>query len=93
MLSENWTGACVHGSECLRRAWTSWFTQHNGFRFTEEDTFVDEDEQKVLYRWTLNWSSTEPGYEGYPEHRRGVDILHFDNGRIVEKLTYTKTTI
>ena len=93
VLFETWTGACVRGRECLRRAWTAWFDQHDGFRFTEEDTFIDESEQKVLHRWTLDWKSTEPGHEGHPEQRRGVDILHFSNGRIVEKLTYTKTTV
>lgn len=33
----------------------------------------------------------EPGYEGIPEERRGVDILHFRNGKIIRKLTYSKT--
>ena len=93
VLFENWTGGKAHGKEALRKAWTPWFANHGGFRFTEEDIFIDEKEQKVLYRWQLEWPSLEKGYEGKPEKRRGVDVLHFQDGRIIRKLTYSKTTI
>jgi ketosteroid isomerase-like protein len=90
---ENWTGGKAIGKEALRKAWTPWFATHGGFRFTEEDTFIDEKEQKALYRWQLEWPSLEKGYEGKPEKRRGVDVLHFQDGKIIKKLTYSKTTI
>jgi ketosteroid isomerase-like protein len=93
VLFENWTGGQARGKEALRRAWTSWFANHGGFRFTEEETFIDEVEQKVLYRWQLEWPSFEKGYEGKLERRRGVDVLHFQDGKIIRKLTYSKTTI
>lgn len=93
ILFENWTGGKAKGKEALRQAWTSWFKNHGGFRFTEEETFIDETEQKVLYRWQLDWPSFEKGYEGRPEMRRGVDVLHFRNGKIIQKLTYSKTTV
>jgi ketosteroid isomerase-like protein len=93
VLFENWTGGQVHGKKNLRQAWASWFANHGGFRFTEEETFIDTDEQKVLYRWRLDWPSMEKGYENRPETRRGVDILHFGDGKIIQKLTYTKSTI
>ena len=93
VLFENWTGGKAHGKEALRKAWTPWFANHGGFRFTEEDIFIDEKEQKVLYRWQLEWPSLEKGYEGKPEKRRGVDVLHFQDGKIIRKLTYSKTTI
>ena len=93
VLFENWTGAKARGKENLRKAWTPWFENHNGFRFTEEDTFIDEVQQKVLYRWQLEWTSMESGLEGKLETRRGVDILHFKDGKIITKLTYSKTTI
>jgi hypothetical protein len=54
---------------------------------------VDEDEQKVLYRWELHWPSLEKGHEGRPEIRRGVDVIHFRDGKITKKLTYSKTTL
>jgi hypothetical protein len=93
VIFENWTGAKVTGRENLRRAWTSWFEDHGGFHFTTEDTFIDETEQKVLVRWILNWPSRILGYEGKQEIRRGVDIIRFEDGKIIEKLTYSKTTV
>jgi len=93
VLFENWTGGKAVGKETLRKAWTPWFVNHGGFRFTEEETFIDEKEQKVLFRWQLEWPSLERGYEGKPEKRRGVDVLHFQDGKIIQKLTYSKTTI
>ena len=93
ILFENWTGGRAEGKEAVRKAWTPWFENHGGFRFTPEDTFIDEDEQKVLYRWQLDWPSFETGFVGKPERRRGVDVIHFQDGKIIRKLTYSKTTI
>ena len=90
---ENWTGGKASGKEALRKVWAPWFANHGGFRFIEEETFIDEREQKVLYRWLLEWPSFEKGYEGKPEKRRGIDVLHFKDGKIINKLTYSKTTI
>ena len=93
VLFENWTGGKAMSKETLKKAWASWFANHGGFRFIEEETFIDEKEQKVLFRWLLEWPSPERGYEGKPEKRRGVDILHFQDGKIIKKLTYSKTTV
>jgi ketosteroid isomerase-like protein len=93
VLFENWTGGKAVGKEALRKAWAPWFANHGGFKFTEEDTFIDEKEQKLLYRWELYWPSLEKGYEGKPEKRRGVDVIHFKDGKIIRKMTYSKTTI
>jgi len=93
ILFENWTGGKAHGKEALRQAWASWFANHGGFRFTEEETFIDVEQQKVLYRWQLEWLSIEKGCEGRPEKRRGVDVMHFKDGKIIRKLTYSKTTL
>ncbi|MGA3084347.1 MAG: nuclear transport factor 2 family protein [Thermodesulfobacteriota bacterium] len=90
---ENWTGGKAMGKEALRMVWTPWFADHGGFQFTEEDLFIDEKDQKVLYRWQLDWPSTEKGYEGKAEKRRGLDVIHFQNGKIIKKLTYSKTTL
>jgi len=89
----NWTGARVRGRGNLEKAWSGWFGNHGGFRFTEEDTFLDEAQQKVLYRWRLDWPSIESGFDGRHESRRGVDVLHFKDGQIIKKLTYCKTTV
>jgi ketosteroid isomerase-like protein len=93
ILFENWTGAKVRGKQALRQAWKPWFENHRGFRFIGEDIFIDELEQKVLYQWVLAWPSNEKGYEGKPERRRGLDVIHFRNGQITRKDTYSKTTV
>ncbi|MGD2200560.1 MAG: nuclear transport factor 2 family protein [Candidatus Bathyarchaeota archaeon] len=90
---ENWTGGRVRGKDALREAWTPWFRDHGGFRFTHEDLMVDETQQKAVTRWRLDWPSREEGYEGRQETRWGVDIISFRDGKIVEKLTYSKTTV
>ena len=90
---ENWTGGRATGTEALRSAWQDWFKHHGGFRFIEEELFSDEAEQKALYRWELQWPSLEAGHEGQFEKRRGVDVLHFKDGKIIKKLTYSKTVI
>ncbi|MBN2516265.1 MAG: nuclear transport factor 2 family protein [Deltaproteobacteria bacterium] len=93
ILFENWTGGQAKGKDALRKAWAPWFANHGGFRFTEEETFIDEKEQKVLFRWLLEWPSFEKMHKGKPERRRGVDVMHFRDGKIIQKLTYSKTTV
>jgi len=93
VLFENWTGGRAKGKENVRLAWKDWYENNGGFRFTEEDIFIDEVTQKVLFRWRLDWPSTEKQFEGKPEVRRGVDVMHFKDGKIIEKLTYSKTTL
>ncbi len=90
---ENWTGAYIKGTKALRKAWEPWFKNHGDFRFIEEEIFIDEALQKVLYRWVLEWPSLEPGFEDQIEIRKGADVLHFKDGKIINKLTYSKTTI
>lgn len=93
VVFENWTGGKAVGKEALRKAWAPWFADHGGFRFKEEDLFADEKEQKVLYRWELSWPSREKGFEGKLEKRLGVDVIHFKDGKIIQKMTYSKTTL
>jgi ketosteroid isomerase-like protein len=35
----------------------------------------------------------EKGHEGKSERRRGVDVMHFRDGKIIKKYTYSKTTL
>jgi len=93
IVFENWTGGRAEGKEALRKAWEGWFKNHGNFRFIGEDTFVDGETQKVLYEWTLDWPSIEKGYQGKREKRRGLDVMHFKDGKIIRKSTYCKTTL
>ena len=93
IIFENWTGGKAKGKQALYQAWKPWFENHGGFRFASEDLFIDEREQKVLYQWRLEWPSPEKGYEGRLEQRRGLDVIHFRDGKIYRKYTYSKTTL
>ena len=93
VLFDNWTGGKAEGKVALNAAWTPWFENHGGFLFTIQDIFVDEGGQKVLYQWQVDWPSSEKGYEGLPEKRYGVDVMHFKDGKIINKLTFSKTTV
>lgn len=93
IVFENWTGEKIIGKNNLQRSWLPWFINHGNFKFNKEDIFVDEREQKVLFSWILQWPSIEKHSKGKPEVRRGVDILHFKEGKIFNKYSYSKTSI
>ena len=93
IVFENWTGKKIVGKNLLKKSWAPWFLNHGNFKFIEEDLFFDEDEQKMLFMWRLEWPSQLITYKGKHEIRRGVDILHFKEGKLIHKLTYSKTTI
>lgn len=91
VVFENWTGATVEGRQRLRDAWKPWFENHGGFVFNEELTLIDETSQRALFAWTLDWPSQIKGHGGKRELRRGADLLHFKDGKIIRKDTYSKT--
>lgn len=93
ILFENWNGSCVSGKGLLKKAWERWFDNHGNFKFSTEDLFIDEPQQKIAFSWKLEWPSLEKNYFGQPEIRRGMDILHLENGKIKRKITYSKTLL
>jgi hypothetical protein len=93
VIFENWTGEIIHGKNKLHRSWLPWFKNHGNFKFTEEDIFVDDQEQKVLFQWKLEWPSLEEQFKGKKEIRRGVDVIHFFEGKMYRKSSYSKTTL
>ncbi len=93
ILFENWNGSGVSGKKLLKKSWERWFENHGNFKFTTEDLFIDEPQQKIAFSWTLEWPSLEKKYFGHPEIRRGMDILHLENGKISRKITYSKTVL
>lgn len=89
----HWTGQSIIGKKNLERAWRPWFQNHDDFSFTELETIVDEDQQKALFRWILDWvpPTRTNKNEHVREKREGIDLLHFSNNEIIKKLTYSKT--
>ena len=59
---------------------------YGDIQFHVEDLFVDADAQEAVARWlcVFEWKGTRRAW-------RGLDILKFRDGLIVEKLTYAKT--
>ncbi|MFS8081820.1 MAG: YybH family protein [Ginsengibacter sp.] len=93
IVFENWNGQKISGKSNLGKAWKAWFMHHGNFKFSLEDVFIDELNQKMVFAWQLEWPSLEKRYAGKHEKRRGVDILYLKEGEIIKKDTYSKTTI
>lgn len=77
------------GGEAIRAAFVPQFAGEYGrMRFHTEDLFLDVDAGKALIRWvlTLEQDTRQGAY-------RGLDILHFLDGKLVEKHTYCKAKI
>ncbi len=74
------------GKDAIRRAFEPQFRGDFGrMRFVTEDLFVDPASGKGLIRWLC---TTERN--GKLRGWRGLDVLHFADGKLVEKQTYAK---
>jgi len=93
VIFENWDGTIIKGKKTLRKAWTIWFSQNDNFKFTKKEIFIDEHNQKLLFRWQLNWQSHEKHFENREESRNGVDIIHYKQNKIILKSSFIKTKI
>ena len=74
------------GKDAIRSAFTPQFTGAFGvMQFLDEDLFVDAGSGKVMASWRCTLS-----VNGQPTSWRGLDLLHFVNGKLAAKLTYAK---
>jgi len=88
-LYDEFNGRQHRGKAAIREAFVPQFRGDFGkIRFRTEDVFVDAASGKALIRW-LCTLETEERTGGW----RGLDILHFENGLVKEKLTYAKAEI
>jgi len=86
---DEFNGTVNRGAAAIRAAFGPQFRGDYGkLRFHTEDLFVDATAGKALIRW-LCTLETRRG----PSAWRGLDILHVENGRITEKLTYAKARV
>jgi ketosteroid isomerase-like protein len=77
------------GLTAIRKSFEPQFAGEFGkMRFYTEDMFLDVEAGKALIRWILTLE--EPGRQGA---YRGLDILHFEGGKLTEKHTYCKAKI
>ena len=88
-IYDEFNGRRHRGKAAIREAFVPQFRGDFGkIRFQAEDVFVDEESGKALIRW-LCTLETEERAGGW----RGLDILHFENGLVKEKLTYAKASV
>jgi len=86
---DEFNGARSEGRAAIRAAFEPQFAGAFGrMRFHTEDMFLDAAAGKALIRWTLTLEE-ETRAGAY----RGLDILHFAGGRLVEKHTYCKAKV
>jgi len=77
------------GKAAIRAAFVPQFTGAYGImRFLDEDLFADAATGKVMASWRCTLS-----VHGQPTSWRGLDLLHFAGGKLVQKLTYAKTKV
>ena len=82
-------GARHKGRDAIRAAFEPQFRgAYGAVRFDREDLFADADAGKVLISWICTMT-TRKGPGGW----RGLDILHFVDGRLVAKQTYAKAKV
>lgn len=82
-------GARHEGHDAIRAAFEPQFRgAYGAVRFDQEDLFADAEAGKVLISWTCTMT-TRKGPGGW----RGLDILHFADGQLVEKQTYAKAKV
>ncbi len=74
------------GKDAIRESFVPQFRGDFGrMRFHTEDMFLDVPAGKALIRWLLTFE--EAGRAG---GWRGLDVLHFADGKLIEKHTYAK---
>ena len=88
-IYDEFNGRQSRGRQAVREAFVPQFRGDFGrIRFQTEDLFVDPESGKALIRWLCTLES-DGGSSGW----RGLDILHFEEGLLVEKLTYAKAQV
>ena len=74
------------GKDAIRAAFKPQFSGAFGaMRFLDEDLFADAESGKVMASWRCALA-----IKGEPTSWRGLDLLHFADGKITAKLTYAK---
>ena len=87
-IYDEWNGVRHEGRAAIRAAFEPQFSGKYGvIRFLEEDRFLDVERGKAMIAWTCTLE-TDRGPAGW----RGLDLLHFADGKLVQKHTYAKAS-
>jgi ketosteroid isomerase-like protein len=86
---DEFNGTRNEGKAAIRAAFMPQFTGTFGtMQFLDEDLFVDANTGKVMASWRCTLE-----VHGRPTSWRGLDLLHFRGGKLVQKLTYAKAKV
>jgi uncharacterized protein (TIGR02246 family) len=85
-IYDEFNGVRHEGKAAIRAAFEPQFSGKYGvIRFLEEDRFLDVASGKAMISWTCTLE-TDDGPVGW----RGLDLLHFEDGKLTQKHTYAK---
>jgi ketosteroid isomerase-like protein len=95
---DEFNGARSEGKAAIRAAFEPQFRGDFGtIRFHQEDLILDPDAGKALISWTCsldrpnsNDGSHTASHNAWHKAWRGLDILHFRDGKLTVKQTYAK---
>lgn len=77
------------GKEAICRALEPQFSGKFGvMQFVDDDLFVDPASGKVMVSWQCKLE-----VKGQPTYWNGLDLLHFNGDKVVQKLTYAKSKV
>ncbi len=86
---DEFNGRVSRGKAAIRTAFEPQFRGDYGvIRFHTEDLFVDAVSGKALIRWLCTVERDE-----HTRGWRGLDILRFEDGLLMEKHTYAKAAV
>jgi len=84
---DEFNGTRSQGKVAIRAAFEPQFRGDFGtMRFAADDLILDPDAGKALITWVCSLKS-----DGQTRSWRGLDILHWHDGKITQKHTYAKT--
>jgi uncharacterized protein (TIGR02246 family) len=88
-IYDEFNGTRNEGKVAIRAAFTPQFSGAFGnMQFLDEDLLVDAGTGKVMASWRCTLE-----VKGRPTSWRGLDLLHFQGGKLVQKLTYAKAKV
>jgi len=88
-IYDEFNGTRNEGKAAIRAAFKPQFTGAFGkMQFLDEDLFIDTDTGKVMASWCCTLE-----VKGQPTSWRGLDLLHFKDNKLIQKLTYAKAKV
>ena len=88
-IYDEFNGRRNEGKAAIRQAFEPQFAGAFGnIQFLDDDLFVDAETGKIMVSWRCTLE-----VKGQPTSWRGLDLLHFEGDKLVQKLTYAKTKV